>query len=292
MRDGYPLADAHMHIYGSMAGKNAEGMPAAFPIGEAIRLMDANGVDKALLMQNPTIGIINEEIAEAVRRMPGRFAGAVQVDPLSPDAVETFRRYAALPGMRALKLEMSEGWGWLGIHPGLRLDADAIIALLDAAPPGFTVVIDTGPIGMKGYQADAIRRHAWRYPAINFLVEHLGYLTAGDLGNKEKLAEWRKLIGLGKAPNVYFGLSASPLLLKDTPPFPRVTEALKRAQDTVGADKLLWGSDAPGTLAAHSYREMADCILEFATFLMEEEKALIVGGNALRLFFKEKGEIV
>ena len=56
-------------------------------------------------------------------------------------------------------------------------------------------------------------------------------------------------------------------------------------RDQVGAAKLLWGSDCPlGMSAWCTYRQAIDFIRRHCDFLSGEEKALILGGNAARLF--------
>jgi predicted TIM-barrel fold metal-dependent hydrolase len=85
-------------------------------------------------------------------------------------------------------------------------------------------------------------------------------------------------------PNVWLGLSAVPVLLDDPYPCSRSTTLLRDAIELVGAQKLLWGSDLPVTLSAHTYRQLVDTIRREADFLLEEEKRQILGGNARDVF--------
>jgi L-fuconolactonase len=288
MRNGSLVVDAHVHISCGTPAHRVSGAPARpFDVEDVMRAFESAGVDRGVLVQNPSIGMMNDEVLEACRRHPDRFLGAVQVDPCDRDGVATFERYAQQPGMRLLKLEMSQGGGWTGIHAGLRLDGREIFALLDAAPPGYTIVIDTGPIGTRGYQPEAIDRLADRFPHLSFLVEHLGYLTLADLGDSGHLSRWRQLIALAKRANLYFGLSAACILMDDTHPGDTSLKYVRIARDIASADKLIWGSDIPGTLVRYEYRQMLDAVLERADFLSGHERCLVAGVNALQLLWGE-----
>jgi NAD(P)-dependent dehydrogenase (short-subunit alcohol dehydrogenase family) len=104
------IVDAHAHIFShpcpSLTPPEID--DGRFPVDRRLALLDREGVDKAVIVQNPAICAVNEEVAAAV---------------------EALRRFAGCEGMRALKTEMSEGWGWTGIHPGLRLLDEAFAPL-------------------------------------------------------------------------------------------------------------------------------------------------------------------
>ena len=147
------VIDFHAHVFNGVQGQNVKGktvsgsfgeiicgnhaekfLPGyfektAFPVKMLVELMDQAGIGRALLLQNPTIGLVNDTLLEAVRSYPDRFRGSIQVDPADPNGVETLCHYAAFQNMCALKLEMSHEWGWSGIHPGLLLESPQIFSL-------------------------------------------------------------------------------------------------------------------------------------------------------------------
>ena len=68
-------------------------------------------------------------------------------------------------------------------------------------------------------------------------------------------------------------------------PYPTGQRQLRHLRDRVGAEKLLWGSDSPfGTATWCTYRQSLDFIRLHCDFLSADEKDLILGGNAARLF--------
>jgi predicted TIM-barrel fold metal-dependent hydrolase len=303
------IIDAHAHIFSAINGQNRYGATASgsrgmvstglglkqmlppylkdssFPVETLIGLMDKNGVDRAILLQNPTFGIINDEIMEAIGKYPDRFIGTVQIDPMnSSGAMELMGRYSNV-NQKILKLEMSDTWGWTGIYPGLQFDSPPVIKIIESAyVKGFNVIVDPGPVGNEGYQVEVIEKFANRFPQMIFLIEHLGYLCKEDLGNQALLERRLQCIKLAHLENVFLGFSATGILLDDEYPCPRSLSLLKEAVNLVGSDKILWGSDIPTTLKMYTYRQMID-VIKKASFLSEDDKKLILGGNALRIFW-------
>jgi predicted TIM-barrel fold metal-dependent hydrolase len=303
---GRTIVDAHVHLFDRVEGNNADGPTAsasfgrvstrtgmiqfmppsfrdtAFPVDMILELMDFTGVQKAVLLQNPLIGTVNDAIAGAVEAHPDRFLGTIQVDPLDPGAVETIRRYSSNPRHAILKLEMSDGWGWTGIHKGLTLDDDCFTPIWRiAAERGIPVILDGGRPGNAGYQVEAMDGIAGRYPGITFILEHLGALSRETFHLRERQ---RAMISIGRKKNVYLGIASLAAGLRESWPYSRSLELLKEGVDLVGPEKILWGSDIPGNLKFHTYAQMLAFVSESADFLTGDEKDLILGLNALRVF--------
>ncbi|MBN1672149.1 MAG: amidohydrolase family protein [Kiritimatiellae bacterium] len=87
------IVDSHLHLVGRPmpALARAACSDGCFPVARLLALMDAHGVGRAVLLQNPTIGTMNFEVAAAIDRHPDRFVGRIQVDPLAPDAAAIIR---------------------------------------------------------------------------------------------------------------------------------------------------------------------------------------------------------
>ncbi len=281
------IIDAHIHIFSRPMSNltPAEYADGCFPAERLVALMDREGVSKAVILQNPTIGTINDEVASAVEKCPSRFAGVVQVDPQSPDAGATLRRFALNAGQVTIKLEVSEGWGWTGIHPGLRLSSKVFESIWSSvAELGLNVIIDPGPPGNAGYQVEEIDDLSCRLPQINFLLEHLGYLPKEGWDDGAVRTRRMELLRLALRPNVYLGFSATAVVLEEDWPCPRTAALLEEAVALAGAHKILWGSDAPYSLRRYSYRQMIDMVREHPK-LSDSQRTLILGENAARLFF-------
>ena len=273
------IIDVHAHIF-----ERAEGYPYGYTVRELVEDMDKAGVSAAVILQNPTYGSINDYVRIALDSYSERFVGTIQVDPLSVDSCTEIERYAS-PLQNSLKLEISEGWGWSGKYPGLSLLDDRILKMFDTVSRlGLRVIIDPGPVGGNGYQVENIAELARRYPDTKILVEHLGYLTP-DRRDAASMARWRQMIALGRDfANVFFGTSAVGTLLEEPYPCTGSQELIREATETMGAGKLMWGSDLPSTFKEYTYMQMADVILKECTFLSDDDKVAIMGLNAVGFF--------
>ncbi len=304
------IVDAHLHIFTEVNGLSPHGpvcsdaygrvrvggqtrpfLPAyfkqtAFDADSATALLDEMGVERAVLMQNAFIGIRNEEIAAAIERSEGRFRGALQADPVSPQAVHVLEQFAERTGMKILKLELSEGWGWTGIYPDLQVGGAEIARLWKAAAKkGMSVLVDPGPPLGRGYDVEAIERLAREHCDTPLVIDHLGYLTREMADSPRHLARWRQMWGLARLPNVYLGLSAAASLLGEPYPCPKTCALVGEVCDEVGAEKLLWGTDAPLTLNLYTYAQMCDMLCTRVGLFSQDELELIMGGNASRLWW-------
>ena len=302
-----PIIDAHAHIFTRINGRSGSGITTSGPLGGietngasapfippsdgatsfsvAVleELMAQSGVEKALLLQNPTIGSINEEIKAIVTEKSEKFAGVIQVDPFAIHACEEIKRLSACKGFRALKLEMG---GWGRIYPQISYrDTSMRDAIKTAGEAGLVIMVDPGPIHSVGHKPQDLTVLVEEFGDFTFQFEHLGFLEGHNAADAEALKNWNALIDLGQKSNVYLGYSAVGTLLAEEYPCPRSLELLRTATARVGAEKILWGTDVPGTLNDYTYRQMLDSVRLHADFLSAEQKALVLSGNAEKLYF-------
>ncbi|WP_439578283.1 amidohydrolase family protein [Elioraea sp.] len=66
-------------------------------------------------------------------------------------------------------------------------------------------------------------------------------------------------------------------------PYPEAQALLRGMRDLFGADKLVWGSDAPNVERFCTYKQSLDYVRRHSTFLTAGEKDRILGGNVDRL---------
>lgn len=299
------IIDGHVHIFRNVHGNNNFGsvrsekfgrvvngglvkpfMPplsadTSFSVEQLLETMGRSGVEKALLLQNPTIGIMNDEIEKAVVSYPDRFAGTVQIDPFSVNATDILETLAQKKVFTALKLEMSDDWGWLSVYPHNAFNFTLIYPLLEISEMyKLSVIFDPGRTVGVAYLPEQYRAMVDAFPELNFIIEHMGYWTKdGDHVKYENMLE------LGKKNNVFFGISAVGQLIEDEYPCERAQELIRHAYEVMGADKLIWGSDAPTTLNRYTYQQMIDFILLHNDFLNDSEREKIMYRNADLLYF-------
>ena len=299
------VIDAHAHVVQCIAGTGSQGELRPCGGGRAVyatgygfqilppeigeydaspeallRVMDAHGVEKAVLLQGNYFGFQNLYTYEAVRTYPDRFAGAASYDPFSVQAEKIKAHLFDELGFRIVKFEMSSGSGLMANHPAIDLDGEIMHqAYRHAAERDLIFVIDIGKPRSVSWQVDALARAVSRYPEMRFVVCHL---LAPQLGDGDLLK--RSLAKLAR-PNVWFDLAA--LCLNSKPeafPYPTARGYVRDAADIVGADRLLWGSDMPSAMTRDTYRHFIDFIALHPE-LSGGDKEKILCGNAASLFF-------
>ncbi len=305
------IIDAHAHIMTTVRGMTARGPTRSLPWGtvrwgeETIQLlppfhertsfpveallaqMDWAGVERAVLLQGPFYGEANAYVAAAVARFPDRFVGAFAPDPLAPDVKGQFKQCVEEYGLRIVKFELTEPTGLTGLYPSLRVDTPEFDWIYERAQRDELVItFDLGKIGSRAYQTEAVAAIAERYPGLTIVIAHLAQPPIDQSRDSEMNEKWRQQILLGRKPNVYFDLSALPAYSPDYDEYPYqlARDYIWRAAELIGAEKIMWGTDAPGLLTSGTYRQLLNYVLLHCDFLSEEEMAGVLGLNALRVY--------
>ena len=185
-------------------------------------------------------------------------------------------------GIRVVKFEVSTGSGLMATHPVFALDGEVMCReAAFAAEHGLVFVIDIGKLGSPSSQIGALRRLILRHPDMKFVVCHL-------LAPKQtELAQMTDGLEALHLPNVWFDLASLQRNVRpDEPPFPITRRFIARAVETVGAERLLFGTDAPSNLCHMTYQQMVDTIAQDPA-LAEEQKQMILYENANKVFWNE-----
>src|SRR4051794_22911316 len=207
--------------------------------------MDAAGVDMAMVCSLAQ-RIENDFLVKLVEAHPKRLFGFGQVMPQADDVLDEIARIAE-SGLSGLKL-----------HPSLHGYHAADHGLLDpvfeaCAKHGLPVLINAlddsfcAPLAIE----EVVRNH----PNVPTIIAHMG-------------AVWNvpeAIIVAERQPHVYLETSAT--LLSD----------VKRAYGRLGAEKILMGSEWPGSDFDLERMKIAKAVED------EKDRALIEGGNMARL---------
>ena len=274
------LVDSHIHIYppsalgagearlGSVlrpfgwrdtAAGGFQAMPpylteSCFSPEGLIALMDAHGVEAAVIQQTP-LAPQNEAVAQAVAEYPDRLAGAMLLEPRA--GWEEEMAYWRGRGLRSVKLEM-RSLTEETMYPGLRYGDGRLLALFRRAGElELTVTIDPAPTDYAIYAPEALGEAMDACPRTRFVLCHLAYPRPID--SREGREKWRRMAALGKKPNCWLDVSAMPDFFgPEGWPYPTALDLLGQVKAEVGMDKLLWGSDIPGTLCSAAYPQLMD----------------------------------
>ena len=264
------IIDAHAHAFRTLAGFGADGELRAIGNGKAmwatgdiadivpegygdrdftaeslLRLMDENGIEKAVLLQGGLLVFDNHYLYEVKGRYPERFQAAATLDPFCRSHERILHHLIDDLGFKVFKFEMSTGCGIMGEHPDFPLDAPFMMDIYrEIAKMGGVVAFDLGSPGDGSNQPEAVRRIADSFPDMKIAVCHL---MSPRRNHREQLING--LTAMNRE-NIYFDLAA--LHWKVRPeeyPFPTAQEFIRTALDIIGADRLMWGTDVPTTIA-------------------------------------------
>lgn len=234
------------------------------PVESLIRQMDANGVEKAVLVQ---MGgqYDNSYQDECVGKYPDRLVSVVLVDVSADDAPD---KLAALVAQGARGVRLSAG---TPAHDVWRRAAELRLPVTSLGSP-------------DAFGSRAFAENLDIMGDTPVVIEHLGGLKASSDGAARDavfaLAGHRnahmKVHGLGE-----FCRRAMPV----TSPFPFHHEdvsLLHEAYEAFGADRLMWGSDYPPVSGREGYSNALR--LTMNRFPAESDRRSIFGETASRVY--------
>ena len=243
-----------------------------------------------MLLQGPFYGECDDYVFDALHRYGDKLVGAAYFDPWMEDSRSAFDKLFEKGGtearFHALKLECSVPTGLCGIHPQARLDAPDLAWLWrELERREQVLVLDLGGVGSRSYQTAAVRAIAERHPQLKVVVAHLGQPSPAAEADANLWRQWQEQIDLGRLPNVWFDCASLVAYVHEEGyPFPTVERYLRLAIERIGAPKVMWGSDQPGTLVHATYRQYAALAKLHTGFLGTRNQALVLGENALEVY--------
>jgi len=230
------------------------------PVGDTIAVMDAAGVDRALIsawVAPRTVMISNDEVAGFVSEASGRLVGVGSVDISRPmEAVREVRRCVEELGFKAIRVLP---WLW-EVPPTDRRFYPVYTACCQMRVPFCTQIGHTGPlmpseVGRPIY----LDRVALDFPELTIVGGHIGYPWTDEA-----------IAVATKHENVYIDTSAYTVQ--------RYPSALVEYMRGHGRRKVLFGSNYPMILPARALEGVEGLGLD------ETAREMFLGGNAMRVF--------
>lgn len=225
--------------------------------------MDYAQVSAAVVVQEVIDGNQNRYLQQVSESWPDRFLCCGMPDfsrPMAPQADEL--RSA---GFRAVAIPAHR------IHTPLdSADMMAFFKRLEQLDMILSICLADDEIQI--HQMETVVMEA---PSLRVAIGHFGMVTG---------RHWEKQIRLALYNNVYIESGGITWLFNEEfYPFPSAVRSIRTAADTVGFDKLMWGSDYPRTICAITYRMSYDFVLK-SDQLSDDEKRLFLGTNASRFY--------
>lgn len=276
------ILDSHCHAWETWPYKPPVPDPESRGrVEQLLHEMDVNGVDQALIVcaqidRNPEN---NAYVAAQVARHSGRLHQVVDLDSVwsatyhTPGAAERLRALADRWPIKGFThyLGRDDDGTWLTSGEGLALFRTAadlsLIASLSCYP----------------HQHPAIRRVAECFPSVPILCHHLGHVRADEPAPYAMLKE---VLASARVPNILIKLSGFTYAtdVKWNFPYADVQPLVRAEYEHFGPRRMCWGSDYPVVRFHMTYRQALEAFRTHCDFVLEEDKAWILGGTLNTLF--------
>ena len=231
--------------------------------------MDYAQVSAAVVTQEFIDGFQNDYLEDVARRWPDRFFVFGMCEFRKPGFLEEAKRLIAR-GFRGIKIPAAR----LLLSTGrVMLNSPEMMALFHLMEDnGLILHVELADGDLQVAEMEEIIAEC---PRLRILIGHFGMVTRPG---------WMEQIRLASHPNVYVESGGITWLFNDEfYPYPSAVRAIREAADTVGIDKLLWGSDYPRTITAITYKMSYDFLFK-SPLLSDSDLANFLGLNAQRLF--------
>ena len=228
---------------------------------------------------------INKAGTDLAKKHPGKVYSFCGVDPRRPNAVRLFEKAVTEWGAKGLKL-----YPPCGFYPN---DPKCFPLYQKAVELRVPVLQHTGFTFLPSFRSDPahpkyIEDVAMDFPDLNIIIAHSGIQTPSSY------AWWENAVGIAWSHyNIYLDISGWSDNMVLTRNIPQLIRTLRVQCDTVGAHRILFGTDRPGYTipddrdAVFKYIEILKNLVEVGrehgTVFSQEEVELILGGNAERI---------
>ena len=225
-----------------------------FTADTLVHMMDVYGVERAVVQQTP-IFPFNEDVAQAVEKYPERLSGAMLLEP--EDGWAERMEYWYGRGLRSVKFEM-RSFTSAEMYPQAVFGSRVMGDMLEKAGAlRMTVTVDPAPTDFPVYRPEALYDAVKAVPDARFVICHLGYPSPIDTEAGRR--KWEAMVTVSSLPNCWLDVSAMPDFFDGEGwPFPTALALFRQVKDTMGIEKLVWGSDIPSTLCRATYPQMIE----------------------------------
>ena len=277
------IVDTHVHIWEmppiaeiGPSAPNFTARPEAHGNAELLlEDMDANGVDKTVLVQTSFSTWNNEYVAASAIKYPDRFVSMGLIDPMDEDNAK-----AAVHWMQERQVQ------GFRFHPQYYDYVDIL-----KRPENETLfeciqersgIVQVHNRPEHAHQLDYV---ASRYPGITWLIDHMMY---PDPVMAPTWDAYKPVLELAKHPNIFIKISDVHNRSAEFFPFTDMHGVVKLAIDAFGIDRCLWGTGYPGHHRVDngwlSLEDELRLVREGFDWLTDEDQSKYLGENAMRIW--------
>lgn len=266
------IIDPHVHVWKndpkfpwSTARRNPPSKDATPEM--LLELMEANDVEKTVLVQVIHYHWDNSYVVDVIKRYPEKFMGVCRINPEDPNAPDHLSQWTE-KGIHGVRLSPSVG-----------VDGDWFTGPL--MPPIFCRAEELGVPMLLLTKADRLADLIPlldQHPNLDVVIDHMADCLPE---NPEKL---QLLLDLARYPRVYVKISHTWSISKSSYPWIDTHEMVKKVYHTFSASRIMWGTDWPVCLARASYAQTLSVVRDEMDFFTPEDREWVVGKTALGLW--------
>jgi predicted TIM-barrel fold metal-dependent hydrolase len=245
--------------------------PVQAPIENEVAEMREFGLKYAVLINPRVFGWDNSYISYSLHKYPSLFVAHGLLNPLGEDPAGRLRYWVEEHGFQGMRFSplYHPRSTWLNsreLYPLWR-EAERLGAIFN-----FYIL---------PHQMPMLEDMAGRFPGVKIVVDHLG---EPNLRTADPWADFRKMFLLKRFPNVWVSASEPYEISLQKFPYRDIYPFFKATYDEFGGRQLIWGTGYPKPrweIPMDKELEFVDKILDFYT---PEDRDLILGKNALRIW--------
>lgn len=271
--------DAHLHVWSDDPSRYpyapGRGEPRARGNAEfLLELMDASGIDGAVIVQPIYHGFDHRYVTDTVARWPDRFVGVALANPQAADPASELRRY------------LDQGYRGVRLNPrlwpnGHRMDDEVGRALMvlcaeRRVPASFLI---------EPEHFEQVEALCAAFPDAPAIIDHFGRVRPTEEGR----ADVERLVGMSRLPNLYVKISGFPVSSSEDWPYRDMSGIVRRLIDAYSARRLMFATDFPHIVSQCGYAKGWQVAERLDPPLSSEERKWILGRTAQDLFNHWKG---
>lgn len=288
--------DAHVHVFDKLSDVFPREVSHLAPADrearaeQLLREMDTAGIDRTVLIGYGGTAIEHHRYAtHCVKKWPDRFTATGLVNVNDPDPPARLKELVEASGIEGIRLRRDLG------NPTAEKATDLKAYSLFQCADELGININ---IYSTSAQLPCIEMLIAAFPGTNVSLDHLGICPSTPLVpdrwrrprfDDEPIppANYPQIVDLAKYPNVYIKVSGEYAFSKIPCPYEDMKPMVNQIYQVYGPERMMWGTDFPWIAEKPSYQRLVGQIDHHLPTIPKHEKEMIMGGNALKIWFKK-----
>ena len=268
----YRILDPHVHVWKHdprfpfAAGANVPAFDATPEM--LLRLMQANGIAKTVLIQVSHYRYDNSYLAAVLKQYPQFFHGVCRVDPLDPYAPDRLAQLSQQQGFHGLRLSPAEDQTGDWIRGPLMPPLWERCQQLRVPMTLLTPIARLPDIG----------RLVEKFPDLTVVIDHMADCP---VDHPDQLTS---LTALVRYPKVFVKISHSWSLSKQSYPWLDSQILVKRLYHSFGPQRLMWATDWPIARERATYLQRLTVVRDEMKFLSADDKSWMLSKTVERVW--------